>query len=496
MPDDLVHDLELILVAHHALILLETDDDARAHSMIAAAARGSKLPHYVWRVHKGLCLDGRPDAHVERTIAPHHCLEHILTRRDPAVFEMQDLATFSEMPVTIELLKDVYDRFSKNAGALFFIGEGVHLVPELEHRVTRIDVTPPSPTERWDYVKRVLRDLGTRVDFDVNMSNEEARRLVDLLAGMTFFEIGRLISRCVVESRRFDGATLEAVRKAKADMLAASGAVEYVPAPQSMKDVAGMQSLKSWLEKRAAIFRDPSQAEKFGLDAPKGVMLLGVPGCGKSLCAKAVASEWKLPLLRLDAGSLFGKYLGQSEANLRKAFEVSESMAPAVLWIDEIEKAFASGGGDDNATQKRVFGAFLSWMQDKGQTVFVVATANDVSQLPPELLRKGRFDEIFFVDLPDEEVRSAIFAVHLRLRGRDPAAFDLAALAAASKGFSGAEIEQSVVSAMYSAFAAHQPLATDHLLAELAATQPLSVTMAEKIKWLRDWAAERSVPAD
>ncbi len=495
MPDDLVHDLELILVAHHALILLETDDDARAHSMIAAAARGSKLPHYVWRVHKGLCLDGRPDAHVERTIAPHHCLEQILARREPAVFEMQSLAAFTEMPVTVELLKDVYDRFSKNAGALFFTGEGVQLAPELEHRVTRIDVTPPSPAERWDYVKRVLRDLGTRVAFDVNMSKEEARRLVNLLAGMTFFEIGRLISRCVVESQRFDGATLEAVRRAKADMLAASGAVEYVPAPLSMDDVAGMRSLKSWLEKRAAIFRDPGQAEKFGLKAPKGVLLLGVPGCGKSLCAKAVASEWKLPLLRLDAGSLYGKYLGQSEANLRKAFEVSESMAPAVLWIDEIEKAFASGG-DDNATQKRVFGAFLSWMQDKDQTVFVVATANDVSQLPPELLRKGRFDEIFFVDLPDEAVRGDIFAVHLRLRGRDPADFDLAALAAASDGFSGAEIEQSVVSALYSAFAERRPLATDHLLAELAATQPLSVTMAEKIAWLRTWAAERSVAAD
>lgn len=492
---DLVRDLELLLVAHHSLILLETDDDDRAHRLCVAAARRRRLPFYVWRVHKGLCLDGNPDAAVERTIAPHHCLEQILARREPAVFEMQSLAPFLDMPVTVELLKDVHTRFSRHPGALFFTGERVSLPPELEQRVTRVDVAPPSRDERWHYVLGVLKDLGQRLEFEVDMEKDVARRLVDLLAGMTFFEIGKLVSRCVVETRRFDETTLEAVRAAKADMLSATGVVEYVPTPHSMKDVAGMAALKQWLAKRAALFADLEAASSFGLAPPKGLLLLGVPGCGKSLCAKAVASEWKLPLLRLDAGSIFGKYLGESEANLRRAFEVAEAMAPVVLWIDEIEKAF--GGGDaENATTRRVFGAFLQWMQDKKDTVFVVATANDVSQLPPELLRKGRFDEIFFVDLPSEDVRRDIFAVHLRLRKRDPADFDLAELGRAADGFSGAEIEQAVISGLYTAFSLRQPLSTEHLLSELDQTQPLSVTMAERIGALRLWAAERTIPAD
>lgn len=493
--NDLIRDLELLLLAHHALILLETDDDDRAHRLLAGVARRRRIPHYVWRVHKGLCLDGNTEAVVERTIAPHHCLEHILTRREPGVFEMQALAPFLEMPVTVELLKDVHARFSKHAGALFFTGDQVNLPPELEQRVTRVDVAPPSRDERWRYVLGVLKELGGRFDFEVDMQKDEAQRLVDLLAGMTFFEITKLLSRCVVETRRFDETTLEAVRAAKASMLSATGVVEYVATPHSMKHVAGMAALKSWLGKRAALFSDLKAAASFGLAPPKGLLLLGVPGCGKSLCAKAVASEWKLPLLRLDAGSIFGKFLGESEANLRRAFEVAEAMAPTVLWIDEVEKAF--GGGDaENATTRRVFGAFLQWMQDKKGTVFVVATANDVSQLPPELLRKGRFDEIFFVDLPTEEVRREIFAVHLGLRKRNAAEFDLVELGRQSEGFSGAEIEQAVISGLYTAFSLKQPLSTDHLLSELDQTQPLSVTMAERIAALRIWAAARTIPAD
>ncbi len=494
--NDLVRDVELLLLARHALILLETDDDARAHAIAGAVAERRRLPHYVWRVHRGLCLEGSAEAAVPRTIAPHHCLEHILGRREPAVYEMQRLAPFLDMPVTVELLVDVHARFSREPGALLFTGENQALPPQLEQRVTRVDVTPPSAEERWQHLKAVLEELGKRVKFDIQMHKSDARRLVDLLAGMTLFEIDKLITRAVIDSRRFDAGTVDKVRDARAELLAGAGAVEYVPAVTSLDEVAGLRALKTWLARRAALFTDPSEAAAYGLAPPRGVLLLGVPGCGKSMCAKAIAGGWKLPLLRLDAGSLYGKYLGESEANFRRAIETAEAMAPAVLWIDEIEKAFSGTGSDEGGTTRRLFGAFLQWMQDRKGTVFLVATANDVSALPPELLRKGRFDEIFFVDLPTEEVRRDIFAVHLRRRGRDPAGFDLGRLAAASEGFSGAEIEQAVISALYAAFSDKAQLDTAHIERELAGTRPLSLTRAESIAALRLWAAERTVPAD
>jgi len=493
---DLVRDLEMLLVARHALILLETDDDARASAIIRGVAERRRLPHYVWRVHRGLCLEGSSEAAVPRTIAPHHCLEHILGQRDPAVYEMQRLAPFLEMPVTVELLVDLHARFSQQAGALLFTGENQALPTQLEQRAIRIDVAPPSADERWHHVKRVLEQLGKRVRFDVAIHRADARRLVDLLAGMTLFEIDKLITRAVIDTRRFDAGTVDRVRDAKAELLAARGAVEYVPAVESLDEVAGLRALKAWLGKRAPLFADPSGAAAYGLAPPRGVLLLGVPGCGKSMCAKAIAGGWKLPLLRLDSGSLYGKYLGESEGNFRKAIATAEAMAPTVLWIDEIEKAFSGSGSDEGGTTRRVFGAFLQWMQDKQGTVFLVATANDVEQLPPELLRKGRFDEIFFVDLPSEEVRRDILAVHLRRRGRDPSGFDLAGLAAQAEGFSGAELEQAVISALYTAFADKAELTTAHLAAELAQTRPLSLTRAESIAALRAWAAPRTVPAD
>jgi SpoVK/Ycf46/Vps4 family AAA+-type ATPase len=265
-----------------------------------------------------------------------------------------------------------------------------------------------------------------------------------------------------------------------------------------MADVIGLEGLKTWLAKRRLILTETARASQFGLTFPKGLLLLGVPGCGKSLCAKAVAKEWALPLLKLDAGALYDKFIGETEKNFRKAMDTAERVAPDVLWIDEIEKAFASGGGGDadGGLSTRLLGGFLTWLQDRHGDVFVVATANDIERLPPELLRKGRFDEIFFVDLPGAEARAAIFALHLKKRGQAPEKFDTAALAAAADGFSGSEIEQVVVSALYSAFAAHADLSTAAVLAEVNATNPLSRTMGDKIEALRDWAKDKTVSAE
>ena len=242
---------------------------------------------------------------------------------------------------------------------------------------------------------------------------------------------------------------------------------------------------------------DPDRAEAFGLSFPKGVLLLGVPGCGKSLSAKAVAREWGLPLLRLDPANLYDRYMGESEKNFRRALETAERMAPVVLWIDELEKAFASSGSeDDGGVSRRIFGSFLSWLQDREGDVFVVATSNDVSTLPAEFIRKGRFDEVFFVDLPSSEVRRAILAIHLTRRKQQPSAMNLDALVNATDGFSGAELEQAIVAGLYTAFARNVPLSTEILLEEIAETRPLSRTMPERIEGLRAWARDRTVSAD
>jgi SpoVK/Ycf46/Vps4 family AAA+-type ATPase len=241
---------------------------------------------------------------------------------------------------------------------------------------------------------------------------------------------------------------------------------------------------------------DPQRATQFGLTFPRGVLLIGVPGCGKSLCAKAVAMEWQLPLLRLDPSTLYNKYIGETEKNFKRAMDTAERIAPVVLWIDELEKAFAAGGSEDGGVSQRVLGTFLSWMQERTGDVFVVATANDVSRLPPEFLRKGRFDEIFFVDLPTAESRRAILEIHLKKRGKTPGAFDLDQVVSVTEQFSGAELEQVVVAALYTVFAAKQELSTEALLAEVRATRPLALTMGEKVSALREWARERTVTAN
>jgi SpoVK/Ycf46/Vps4 family AAA+-type ATPase len=279
----------------------------------------------------------------------------------------------------------------------------------------------------------------------------------------------------------------------KQQIIRKSGLLEYYSSEEDFHQVGGLAALKDWLNKREVAFT--AEANAFGLPPPKGVLLLGVQGCGKSLCAKAVSRLWQLPLLRFDMGRMFGSLVGSSEENVRRAIAVTESIAPVVLWVDEIDKAFAgsqSSGMTDGGTTARVFGTFLTWLSEKTAPVFVIATANDVSQLPPELLRKGRLDEIFYVDLPSPEERADIFRIHLAKRGRESEAFDVMALAAASHDFSGAEIEAAVISALYDAFYAKEALASRHVLATLAQTVPLAKTMAEKVAAQREWAKGRA----
>jgi SpoVK/Ycf46/Vps4 family AAA+-type ATPase len=329
----------------------------------------------------------------------------------------------------------------------------------------------------------------------VRLPDADLDRLVERLRGFTAFEAERAVTRAIVQDRTLDAGDIDTIIEIKKELLRKDGVLEYVAPEENLAEVGGFENLKGWLGKRAKAFAP--EARQYGIEWPRGILLLGVQGGGKTLVARAVAKEWGLPLLKLEATRLYDKYIGETEKNLERALQTAEHMAPCVLMIDELEKglSYSAGADSDAGLSKRVFGRLLGWLQDRKAPVFVVATSNNINELPPELTRKGRFDEIFFVDLPTPAERREIFAVHLRKRKRNPALFDLDALAAASEGFTGAEIEQAVVSALYTAFSKGMEVTSAIIAAELSATRPLSVTRAEEVTALRDWARDRTVTA-
>jgi SpoVK/Ycf46/Vps4 family AAA+-type ATPase len=320
--------------------------------------------------------------------------------------------------------------------------------------------------------------------------------MAQTLRGLTQAEAGRVVAAAIHDDNALTAADLPRIVEYKRNLLKSAGCLDAISVNVNVDEIGGLDNLKSWLAKR----RDATsaRARDYGLDAPRGILLLGVQGCGKSLCAKVVAADWQMPLLRLDPGVLYQKYIGETESRLRDSLAQAEAMAPVILWIDEIEKAFASAASTsaDGGLSQRMFGTLLSWMQDHRSPIFIVATANNIEALPPELMRKGRFDEVFFVDLPNAAARQRILEIHLQRRNRDPGRFAMDRIAEATDGFSGAELEQLIVSAMYSAFAQGEDLADAHLLAERATTKPLSTLMRERIVSLRAWAKDRCVPAD
>src|SRR5262245_57713389 len=316
------------------------------------------------------------------------------------------------------------------------------------------------------------------------------------LRGLTKGEAARVVAAAVYDDNALTPKDLPRMVEYKRNLLKSAGCLETIAVNVTPDEIGGLDNLKLWLAKRRGA--TTARAREYGLDQPRGILLLGVQGCGKSLCAKVVAADWQIPLLRLDPGVLYQKYIGESETRLREALAQAQAMAPVVLWIDEIEKAFASAAStsSDGGLSQRMFGTLLSWMQDHRSPIFIVATANDIEALPPELMRKGRFDEVFFVDLPDAAARRKILEIHLRRRRRDPGRFALDRIAAATEGFSGAELEQLIVSAMYSAFPRNEEVTDAHLLAERETTKPLSTLMRERVVQLREWAKDRCVPAD
>lgn len=489
---DQLRELEILIRAHHPLLLVETVEEERLHGLLEHAAEHTGLPLFSWTQIEGLCRELPDPGRTPETGPPQKALAFVDRSNLEAIFHMRGLGPYLHEPAVIAQLKSIHRKYFGHRGALVVSGTGLDVPPALEPLFTPMNLYAPSPEAYHTFVRAVLRDLANRLHVEVRLSSVDVSQLLAALHGLTFFEVQKIITQAVVEDGVLGREDIAGVLRAKRQIIERSGVLEYFPHDHAMEDVAGLRHLKDWLRKRHSAFENPRRAKEYGLSPPKGLLLIGVQGCGKSLCAKAVAAEWKLPLIRLDPSNLYNRYVGESEKNLKRAIKLAEQMAPVVLWIDEIEKALSQEDAEGGPAQ-RIFGTFLAWLQDKKENVFVIATANDLSKLPPELMRKGRFDEIFFVDLPGDEARRRILEIHLRKRKRDPSKFDIPMLSERTKGFSGAEIEQAVVSALYTAFSRQEDLTTSALLEEIALTKPLSVTMAERIDSLRDWAKDRAV---
>jgi hypothetical protein len=494
---DTTDELELLIRSKYTLILLDTSEPERADQALALIASRLSLHFFSWSRSRGLRRGIQPsDPFIQQTEDPARALATV-SGEGGGVFHFRGLGAYLEDPVVSSHVLDVVAHFAARRGALVVSGHGIHLPDALRPHAVSVRLPMPGFNEHRQQLERLIREHSLRMPLRVELTQEDRVRLVNNLVGLSLTEGEKVVTRLIMEDAALSAADVPRVAVAKRQVVEQDGLLEYHPAEEALNEVAGLHGLKRWLARRRAVVHDPQRAEAFGLGFPRGMLLLGVPGCGKSLCAKAVASEWGLPLLKLDPANLYDKYIGDSEKNFKRAMQTAERMAPIVLWIDELEKAFASSGGDeDGGVSRRVFGTFLSWLQERKGDVFVTATSNDIARLPPEFIRKGRFDEVFFVDLPHPEARAEIFRIHLRKRKQDPAAFDVQALAAATDGFSGAEIEQVVVAALYAAFAAGTALDTGTLLLEAQATKPLSGTMRERIAELRAWAATRTVAAE
>jgi SpoVK/Ycf46/Vps4 family AAA+-type ATPase len=434
---------------------------------------------------------------IYNTREPVQALANMESMTVEAVFILKDFHRHMDDPVVVRRLRDVGQKFSANRRTVIITAPEIAVPPELSTLVEYFDLPLPDRDRLAEIVHETYARLAKNYTLKLDLNAAGVAAMSANLRGLTEEEAERAISQALVTRYALCAETITDVLDAKKQLLRHSGMLEFIPASDDMGSVGGLENLKRWLGQRRGAWEDA--AREFGLEPPRGVIILGVQGCGKSLCARAVAGEWKLPLLKFDTSAVYDKYIGETEKRIRKVFQVAEGLAPCVLWIDELEKVFAGSGPDsasaDAGVSSRLLASFLSWMQDRKAAVFVAATCNNVTVLPPELIRKGRFDELFFVDLPNQVERKQIFSIALAKRKRNPAEFDLEKVAAAAKGYSGAEIDAAVQGGLYAAYSEKKQLSTQSLIDALAQTVPLSTTRAEEIDELRDWARTRAVPA-
>jgi SpoVK/Ycf46/Vps4 family AAA+-type ATPase len=487
-------ELSILVQAQYPLIYMVTSEEERAEQAIAALAQSKPQRRvFIWTVTHGIVEYGQPRTTTQHnTVSPEAAVEWVIRQREPGIFVFKDMHPFTGSPAVTRWLRDAVASFKGSNKTIILMSPVQEIPIELEKEVIVLDFPLPDMAELNQVLTQQLEQTRNR-----RPSTEVREKLLKAALGLTRDEAEKVYRKAQVTAGRLTEEEVDIILSEKKQLIRRNGILEYIEEDETIDSVGGLEELKHWLRQRSNAFTE--RAREYGLPQPKGMLILGVPGCGKSLIAKTTSRLWSLPLLRLDMGRVYdGSMVGRSEQNLRNALKTAESISPVILFIDEMDKAFAGSTGSsdsDGGTSSRIFGSFLTWMQEKTSPVFVMATANRVERLPGEFLRKGRFDEIFFVDLPNTEERKEIFRIHLSKRRRDIARFDLDQLANVCDGFSGAEIEQALVAAMYEAFAQEREFTQLDIIAAIKATLPLSRTMTEQVTALRDWARQRARPA-
>ncbi len=492
MPSTSVHELKTLILSFHSVIAMETIEEERVTALLENVAQDLRLPLYEWTVTRGLSRSPQGEA-IAGSQDPMQLLQEMAALPSEGIFLLKDFSQQFKDAKLLRKFRELSQQFSQNHASIVLTGAQLQVPDELV--AIHYALQMPTRDELYEVLQAVVRSLNLKQQIQIDLAPAELGAILDALRGMTINQARQILAYAALTDQKLSASDLEDIQARKIQFLQEGGLLEYFPPQDNSSEIGGFDNLKDWIKRAEVGFS--AEAQALNLNPPKGILIVGVQGCGKSLAAKVIARSWRLALLKLDAGRLYDKYVGESEKNLRRATSLAESMAPAVLWIDELEKGFSPPSqSTDGGTSQRMFGSFLTWLQEKQEEVFVVATANDLSQLPPELLRKGRFDEIFFVDLPDAEARRAIFKIHLNRRKQDPDQFDLQLLIEAAEGFSGAEIEQAVVAGLYRALHLKVALNTAILQEEIRSTVPLSVSRREDIEALRDFARDRFVPAD
>jgi ATP-dependent 26S proteasome regulatory subunit len=517
---DALGTLKVLIDSSAPIVVMETVEEVRAVRLVRVACASLNLATFEWSIASGLARCGNETNEVvledrwPATDTGHDATDlaaqTIYNTREPAqvlgvlegisveaAFILKDFHRHMEDPVVVRRLRDVGQKFSKNRRTVVIVAPSIKMPPELACLVEYLELPLPDKQRLRQIIDEMIVRVGKTRTLRRSLDTAGLDAMADNLRGLTEEQAERAVSQAIVTRYGLTAEIVTDVLQAKKEMLRRSAMLDFVDVSDTMASVGGLENLKHWLEQRRGTWEEKARA--FGLEPPRGVVILGVQGCGKSMCAQAIAGEWKLPMVKFDTAAIFDKYIGETEKRIQKVFQVAEELSPCVLWIDELEKVFAGSGPDsasaDAGVSSRLLAAFLSWMQERKAPVFVAATCNNVSALPPELIRKGRFDELFFVDLPNQAERKQIFALELARRNRRPAEFDLERVAAAARGYSGAEIQAAVQAALYASFSSKQPLATGSLSDALAMTVPLSATRAEEIQELRNWARARAVPA-
>src|SRR3989441_2385503 len=482
-------ELETLIRARYPILYIISSEEMRVQNLVVEIARKRQKKAFEWSYSTGIVPAGTSiQSQKNRNAAtkdPLHALDQVIEMVEPAIFIFKDFHPFLTKNnfAIVRKLKEIALHLKNSFKTIILVSPLMEIPTELEKEITVLNYPLPSREDLSELLDRIIADVKQFKQVKIELDDAGRERLLQAALGLTLGEAENVFAKIIVKDERLSGEDVNEVFAEKQQIIRKSGLLEYYAPNETFSNVGGLSVLKDWLQKRAVAFTEEARA--FGLPSPKGILMLGVQGCGKSLGAKAVSCLWQLPLLRFDMGRMFGSLVGSSEENVRRAIAVAESVAPAILWVDEIDKAFAGSqgsGATDGGTTARVFGTFLTWLSEKTAPVFVVATANDISQLPPELMRKGRLDEIFFVDLPSNEERTEIFRIHLAKRDRDPQLFDVETLTARSENFSGAEVEQAVISALYDAFYAKIELNNDLVLEALRQTVPLAKTMDEQIR--------------